>query len=1279
MSIFRSTTATARRLGVFLTLATVVAVSLGIYYFRLVPSNEGKLHKQGFLILNQNADGMCQTVDDLKNFFRSQWKNDKKKIVDTTIKRRSLFNYDVKESTHQQDRIADKNKSKKAVSKHLVRSHVNKSDDAHVCLDLDDERKASFEFDDSSGSIQYSVSLDHISKTILNTAKLDFFTSYFIICQKHAHDDHDTGENNEKGGDPHSDQHIFYHSDGVPVSFQMQSDTLGKMLRSIQFSKIVNLEVSGEKFRAYLLPFQLEGHSLVLAGLISEKEYRKRLQDVPFNTVSGILIAILLILISLPFIKIFLISPSEHYGVRDLIFLGLSMFLGTAVLLIMLQCTLMQLGAGRRIKDELKSLSTEVNKKFQNDLTNSYAEVKRIDHELKEKLEPGSSQERDIRDRLDAPKQVIFAAQTDSTHGDDSIRQTANEENPADSSDNKRTDSITVKLNRETWGPDTSVRDSYTISLSDSQYLSYSVVHWSDDSGRQILKGRLDNQPVTFSPVNMRQYFKNIKNGHLYSLPGSDKTTKSFSIEPVYSMSTNAFEVNISIPSCFNKHHCMVAAMSTQMTSVMNTHFPNGFGFYIVNDAGRILFQSDGKVTLKENFIERIDEQEMLVNALRNRQRTFIDIQNINHQSYKILATPINYLPWHLIVYHSNNYTNDSILHIASFTFFFMLILFSVLLSYCLFAWKSVNGFSRLRQRVYQYDWLKPGGDKSTFLGAANLYLFLFVVYALVLGLTIHDSSLLLLMGMLFPLIGIYTLFVLFRQHALSKRPFGSLSDSHNLLGLFFLLLFNYIYFQIDKDRASGHLLLLYEGMAIMLSGVVIGIFPRMINNPLKLDQRTLKLSYSSFWFLTVISISLFPVQSFFQYAQQNEIALEIKRRQLDFAQRMEERLWKFDWLETISTKRNISVEDWRSYSFLQGVYRVDDQVKPIDISAENHEQGQQVAYVYEEVIKNMKWDCTLIDEVSERDCAADQKWWRCDCPQSNTMRMTLLYRLNPESYNAYRIGHVNALAIESLVPNIASYYRMDNLKSYLVILLFSSGLLLIFFQLIRSAVGRLFLEPLAHSTHTDSFLNKTLMNSGYALHQEVGKVLTENGVKDQSNYESLKTVWSNEYNFGNKNREEIEILERRILFNQQHLSEFYEEIWKSCTDKEKYFLYDIAKDGFMNHKNTMVLQQLIYKEILVPHEGYGVRIMSVSFRHYILEKEKDAEITDLKNRFRSEGTWSKIRTPALIVITAIGIFLFITQQDLLQQVATLIPTISGLLGLGSLILGSKSGATNTK
>jgi hypothetical protein len=85
------------------------------------------------------------------------------------------------------------------------------------------------------------------------------------------------------------------------------------------------------------------------------------------------------------------------------------------------------------------------------------------------------------------------------------------------------------------------------------------------------------------------------------------------------------------------------------------------------------------------------------------------------------------------------------------------------------------------------------------------------------------------------------------------------------------------------------------------------------------------------------------------------------------------------------------------------------------------------------------------------------------------------------------------------------------------------------------------------------------------------------------------------------------------------------------------------------------------------------LKIMSVSFRNFILDKGKSDEVVKLKEEFHVQGTWSKLRTPVLIAITAVGTFLFITQQDMFQRVAALVPTISALLGLGTLILGSKA------
>jgi hypothetical protein len=84
--------------------------------------------------------------------------------------------------------------------------------------------------------------------------------------------------------------------------------------------------------------------------------------------------------------------------------------------------------------------------------------------------------------------------------------------------------------------------------------------------------------------------------------------------------------------------------------------------------------------------------------------------------------------------------------------------------------------------------------------------------------------------------------------------------------------------------------------------------------------------------------------------------------------------------------------------------------------------------------------------------------------------------------------------------------------------------------------------------------------------------------------------------------------------------------------------------------------------------------IMSMSFRNFITLKKGDSEIVKLKDQYKSQGTWSSIRTPLLVGIAAIGIFLFITQDGLFQRIGALIPTLSSILGLGSTLVGKSSG-----
>jgi hypothetical protein len=199
-------------------------------------------------------------------------------------------------------------------------------------------------------------------------------------------------------------------------------------------------------------------------------------------------------------------------------------------------------------------------------------------------------------------------------------------------------------------------------------------------------------------------------------------------------------------------------------------------------------------------------------------------------------------------------------------------------------------------------------------------------------------------------------------------------------------------------------------------------------------------------------------------------------------------------------------------------------------------------------------------------------------------------------------------------------------------------------------------------------------MNGDYLLVKEVFKKYR---AKEDTKSSCLAKAWELEYSDVSDDNERL-AQEGLILFNQYHLAPLYEKLWTDCSDEEKYLLYDMSRDGFMNSKKVNVIQLLLYKGLLI-NQDEELRIMSVSFRNFILDKKNSPELLTLIQKFRFQGTWSKLRTPVLVIITAIGAFLFITQQDLLQRMTTLVPTLSAVLGLGTLLLGSRSPAVNKK
>ena len=46
------------------------------------------------------------------------------------------------------------------------------------------------------------------------------------------------------------------------------------------------------------------------------------------------------------------------------------------------------------------------------------------------------------------------------------------------------------------------------------------------------------------------------------------------------------------------------------------------------------------------------------------------------------------------------------------------------------------------------------------------------------------------------------------------------------------------------------------------------------------------------------------------------------------------------------------------------------------------------------------------------------------------------------------------------------------------------------------------------------------------------------------------------------------------------------------------------------------------------------------------------------------EDTWKKLKNPFLIILTAVGIFIFVTQEEVYQKITGLLATLTSLLPL---------------
>lgn len=162
--------------------------------------------------------------------------------------------------------------------------------------------------------------------------------------------------------------------------------------------------------------------------------------------------------------------------------------------------------------------------------------------------------------------------------------------------------------------------------------------------------------------------------------------------------------------------------------------------------------------------------------------------------------------------------------------------------------------------------------------------------------------------------------------------------------------------------------------------------------------------------------------------------------------------------------------------------------------------------------------------------------------------------------------------------------------------------------------------------------------------------------------YPSLRQwVASNE----EKWKTEQQNFQEDIVLQVQSLCDlYYKSLWRQCTTGERYVLFDLAQDNLVNPRNVKIIKELLARGLVVS-DGGVLKLMNRSFRNFVLTSISEAETREIEDFSQRAGNWSRLRMPLLVLLFTLSLFVFITQRGTFNAVIGAIPGF--LAGLGVL------------
>ena len=136
----------------------------------------------------------------------------------------------------------------------------------------------------------------------------------------------------------------------------------------------------------------------------------------------------------------------------------------------------------------------------------------------------------------------------------------------------------------------------------------------------------------------------------------------------------------------------------------------------------------------------------------------------------------------------------------------------------------------------------------------------------------------------------------------------------------------------------------------------------------------------------------------------------------------------------------------------------------------------------------------------------------------------------------------------------------------------------------------------------------------------------------------------------------------------EERAEQHYREIWQAQHQDERVLLEHVARHGLASAASRRVVRRLLAAGLL--RKDPELRLMSESFRRFVLEPERRQEVAALEQQ-AEPSLWDRLRVPLALSGTLALLFLVVTQREALDTtvsmalgVTTAVPTLVKLTSL---------------